>query len=234
MADKPKLIIAIDGYSSCGKSTFARAIAAELKYRYVDSGAMYRAATLACLEAGIFNVNENPSVEKIIEVTHAIDISFCYNPEKKVSETCLDGKVVEEQIRSMEVSGYVSLVSSVRQVRERMVDLQRKMGREKGIVMDGRDIGTVVFPGAEIKIFMTASPEVRAMRRYLELTEKGSYTDFEIVRQNILQRDEIDQSREASPLRKAEDAIVLDNSDMNPMQQMEWFRALYQKTLSGL
>ncbi|MFZ5940718.1 MAG: (d)CMP kinase [Bacteroidota bacterium] len=234
MADKPKLIITIDGYSSCGKSTFARAIAAELKYRYVDSGAMYRAATLACLEAGIFNVNENPSMEKIIEVTHTIDISFCYNPEKKVSETCLDGKVVEEQIRSMEVSGYVSLVSSVRQVRERMVDLQRKMGKEKGIVMDGRDIGTVVFPAAEIKIFMTASPEVRAMRRYLELTEKGSYTDFEIVRQNILQRDEIDQSREASPLRKADDAIVLDNSDMNPMQQMEWFRALYQKTLSGL
>ncbi len=234
MTEEPGIIIAIDGYSSCGKSTFARAIAAELKYRYVDSGAMYRAATLACLEAGIFNTEHNPSVEKIIAVTDSVEITFCYNEEKGYSETCLNGRVVEEQIRSMEVSGYVSLVSAVKEVRVRMVALQRKMGEQKRIVMDGRDIGTVVFPSAELKIFMTASPEVRAMRRYLELTGKGIPGDLEIVRQNILQRDEYDQSREESPLRRAEDAILLDNSDMNPAQQMEWFRKIYQKTLSGL
>jgi len=234
MIPQPGLIIAIDGHSSCGKSTFAKAIAAELEYRYVDSGAMYRAATLACLESGIFNSTESPSVEQIIEATRAVDISFCYNREKKVSETCLNGENVEQQIRSMEVSGYVSLVSSVKEVRVLMVDLQRKMGKDKKLVMDGRDIGTVVFPDAEIKIFMTATTEVRAMRRYLELLTKGMQTDLEIVRQNIIQRDELDQSREASPLRKADDAVVLDNSDMNPAQQMEWFKALYRQKISQL
>ncbi len=231
MVQDPAVIIAIDGYSSCGKSTFAKAIAAELKYRYVDSGAMYRAVTLACLEEGLFNTTEDPSREQIIGVARTVDIAFVYNEKKKFSETFLNGRVVEEQIRSMEVSGYVSLVSSVKEVREQMVKLQRKMGNEKRLVMDGRDIGTVVFPEAELKIFMTASPEVRAMRRYLELTSKGVPTDIEKVRQNILQRDEIDQSREASPLKKAEDAIVLDNSNMSPDQQMEWFRTLYQKKI---
>ena len=224
-----KLIIAVDGYSSCGKSTFAKEIAKEMHYLFIDSGAMYRAVTLYCLRKGLIG-NGFIKKEEIISSLPDIDIKFRYNPDHKVYNTFLNSENVEEEIRQIEVSSYVSPVSTIREVRTRMVELQREIGIFKGIVMDGRDIGTVVFPDADIKIFMTASVEVRAKRRYKELEEKGQDVDFDEIMKNIASRDRIDSSREVSPLKQAEDAFLLDNSDMTVKEQMEWFRELLNDT----
>lgn len=226
-----KLIITVDGYSSCGKSTFAKAIAAELGYLYIDSGAMYRAVTLFCLRRGLVKqgVADNKA---IISVIGEVNISFRPDNATGYIETLLNGKEIGKEIRDREVSDNVSAVSTIAEVRRRMVELQRQIGAGGGIVMDGRDIGTVVFPDAEIKIFMTASPEVRAQRRYLELLGKNMPADLEAVTRNINERDRIDSTRETSPLRKAEDAVVLDNSMMTPSQQMEWFRKIFKERIN--
>lgn len=226
-----KIIITLDGYSSCGKSTFARAIAAELGYLYIDSGAMYRAVTLYCLRKG-FVSGGMADRERIISILPEIKITFSMNRETGYYETLLNGEKVEREIRDRAVSDNVSAVSTIAEVRGKLVELQRELGAGGGIVMDGRDIGTVVFPHAELKIFMTATPEVRAMRRYLELRGKGLPANMEAVRKNINERDRIDTSREISPLRKADDAVVLDNSDMTPEEQMVWFRELYRRRMN--
>ena len=216
-----KIIIAIDGYSSCGKSTLAKSLARELGYIYIDSGAMYRVVTLVALK-NKWITNRIPDKDKIIAGLKDISISFKFIPETEKNTTFLNGKNVEEQIRTLNVSENVSPVSAIREVREEMVKIQRKLGENRGIVMDGRDIGTVVFPKAELKIFMTASPEIRAKRRFDELSRKGLMVTMEEVRSNIEERDRIDQSREVSPLRQAEDAIVLDNTDYTLEGQLEW------------
>ncbi|HDZ41372.1 MAG TPA: (d)CMP kinase [Bacteroidetes bacterium] len=220
-----KLIIAVDGYSSCGKSTFAKAIARELNYFYVDSGAMYRAVTLYCIRKGYIN-GQNLREEEISRSMDDIHIRFRYNPDIKEYETYLNGENIEDEIRQFEVSSFVSVISKIKAVRQRLVEIQREIGMMKGIVMDGRDIGTVVFPDADIKIFMTASEEVRAERRYKELQEKGVRVEFKDVLSNIAERDMIDSGREISPLRQAEDAYVLDNTNMTVSQQMDWFREI--------
>jgi cytidylate kinase len=231
MKKKKKIIITLDGYSSCGKSTFAKAIAAELGYLYIDSGAMYRAVTLFCLRKGIV-AGGVADVNRIISVLPEINISFSPGRETGYFETLLNGESVEREIRDRAVSDNVSAVSTIAEVRSKLVELQRGMGAGGGIVMDGRDIGTVVFPGAELKIFMTASPEVRAQRRYLELVSKGLPADLDAVVKNITDRDRIDSSRDVSPLRQADDAVVLDNSDMTPEEQMKWFRKLFKKKMN--
>lgn len=231
MKKEKKIIITIDGYSSCGKSTFAKAIAAELGYLYIDSGAMYRAVTLYCLRKG-YVAHGVADREKIISVLPEIKITFLLNRETGYYETLLNGEKVEREIRDRAVSDNVSAVSTIAEVRRKLVELQREIGAGGGIVMDGRDIGTVVFPEAELKIFMTATPEVRAMRRYLELVGKGLPADPEAVKKNINERDMIDTSREISPLRKADDAVVLDNSNMTPAEQMVWFRELYRRRMN--
>jgi cytidylate kinase len=223
-----KLIIAIDGYSSCGKSTFARAIAKELKYIYIDSGAMYRAVTLYCMRKGfisreVFNIN---SVRNNLNDIH---VSFIFNPDIEQYETFLNSGNVENEIRGIEVSAFVSRISQIHEVRARMVELQRQIGAFKGIVMDGRDIGTVVFPDAEIKIFMTASLDIRAKRRFDELKAKGNNIDFEEIKRNIVSRDIADENRDISPLRRAEDAIILDNSRMTVHEQMAWVMDIIEK-----
>ncbi len=227
--DRP-LIIAIDGTSSCGKSTFAKAIARWLHYIHIDSGAMYRAVTLFALQNGLFE-NGRLDEKKLISLLPSITIAFKKNPDTGETETWLNGKNVEKEIRSIEVSGKVSEVSRIPQVREHLVALQRKMAGRGGVVMDGRDIGTVVFPQADIKIFMTATPEVRAMRRYKEMLEKKEHATFEEVLQNVKERDRIDSGREVSPLRKAEDALVLDNSGMTVEEQMAWVKEIIRKKM---
>lgn len=214
-------MIAVDGFSSCGKSTFAREIAARLGYIFIDTGAMYRAVTLCGLRAGVVSPQgiDRAGLEALLD---RIDISFRFNPTRGASDIYVNGECVEREIRSIEVSGCVSAVSGVAEVRRRLVALQQAMGRDKGIVMDGRDIGTVVFPDAELKIFMTADPSVRARRRYDELRAKGERVTMEEVEENIRSRDIADQSRAISPLRRAEDAVVLDNSRMTVADQMEW------------
>ena len=223
-----RLIIAIDGYSSCGKSTFARAIAEELDYIYIDSGAMYRAVTLYCIRKGYIEGEEVKTAD-IIGDLGEIDISFVYNPGIGIHETFLNSENVEREIRSLEVSSHVSRISRIHQVRTRMVELQRQIGVNKGIVMDGRDIGTVVFPDADLKIFMTASVDIRAKRRYDELRGKNIEADLEEVRMNIISRDIADENRDISPLRRADDAIVLDNSRMTVDQQMDWIMEIIRK-----
>jgi cytidylate kinase len=220
-----KLTIAVDGYSSCGKSTFAKAIAAELKYIYIDTGAMYRAVTLFALQHNMF-VQGILDTDRLRLTLNKIQVRFVKNPSSERVETWLNGTNVEAQIRGMEVSNCVSLVSQVKEVRQKMVEIQREMGKEKGVVMDGRDIGTVVFPDADIKLFMTASPQVRAQRRFDELQEKGEKASFEEIFENLQQRDYIDTHREESPLTQAPDAIILDNSNMTPAEQMVWFNNL--------
>jgi len=215
------LIIAIDGFSSCGKSTLARMLARTLGYIYIDSGAMYRAITLFALRNNLI-VNGIPDKEAILKELAGISISFGYDHENETNITRLNGENVEEEIRRPEVSAYVSPVSAIREIREAMVLIQRKLGEKGGIVMDGRDIGTVVFPHADLKIFMTADPEIRAQRRYLELSLKGIAVSMDDIRNNIAQRDYMDQNRETSPLRKADDAIILDNSNLNIQEQLEW------------
>ncbi|MCU0458583.1 MAG: (d)CMP kinase [Bacteroidales bacterium] len=228
---KKKIIITVDGYSSCGKSTFAKAIAGELGYIYIDSGAMYRAVTLFALRRGLAG-GGTADEGRIVEALPEIDITFRPDRQTGFPVTYLNGEMVEREIRDREVSENVSPVSTIARVRARLVELQRALGAGGGVVMDGRDIGTVVFPDAELKIFMTASPEVRAQRRYLELVSKGLPADFEAVMRNISERDRIDSSREASPLRRADDAVILDNSDMTPAEQMVWFRELYKRRMN--
>lgn len=216
-----KIIIAIDGFSSCGKSTFAKKIAARLGYIFIDSGAMYRAVTLYAIRNGAI-ADGKIDTTKIISLLNGIDISFRFNAERGASDIYINGELAEDKIRSIEVSSYVSPVSGIGEVREKLVAIQQAMGREKGIVMDGRDIGTVVFPNAELKIYMVADPLVRAQRRYDELTAKGDKVSLEQIEENIRSRDVADQNRTISPLRKAEDALVLDNSHMSIEQQMQW------------
>ena len=226
-----KIIIAVDGFSSCGKSTFAKAIAARLGYIFIDTGAMYRAVTLYALDHGAIRsgVVDEDAVRSLLG---EIEITFRFNPERGASDIYVNGDLAEGRIRTIEVSNCVSCVSSIREVREKLVAMQQRMGRNRGVVMDGRDIGTVVFPDAELKIFMTADPEVRADRRYAELTAKGMKVTREEVLANVLARDEADMHRAISPLRKADDAIVLDNSHMSVEEQMEWFMQRYEEACS--
>lgn len=223
-----KLIIAIDGHASCGKSTFAKMIAKDLGYIYIDSGAMYRAVTLHSMRKGLTG-KTGTDRESIIKELPSISIRFSFNSDSDKYETFLNNENVEAEVRSIEVSGYVSEVSRIAEVRNRMVELQRNIGTFRGIVMDGRDIGTVVFPDADIKIFLTASVEVRAMRRFLELEEKGVDANLKEIKMNIEERDKIDSTREISPLRRAEDALLLDNSNMTTESQMAWFRGIMKK-----
>jgi cytidylate kinase len=230
MISQPKqpLIIAFDGHSSCGKSSFAKTIAKELNYIYIDSGAMYRAVTLFAMQKGLIQnkvVDQATLENKLPE----IEIDFRSNPQTSQYETYLNGENIEAPIRTMDVSENVSEVSKIKAVRQRLVALQQKMGERKGIVMDGRDIGTVVFPKADIKIFMTARLEVRAQRRFKELQDKGMTVSLQEVSENLSQRDYLDQNRAESPLKKADDAIILDNSDMTPAQQLEWFQIILEK-----
>lgn len=215
------LVIAIDGYSSCGKSTLAKAVATMLGYNYIDSGAMYRAITLYCIRFGIIN-NSIVNIEKLINNLNNINIKFQINNLTGKSETWLNGENVENEIRKSEVASYVSIVSKIPEVRKKLVLIQRQIGENKRIVMDGRDIGTVVFTNADLKIFMTADPVIRAQRRLLEMNEKSMQTNLNEVINNLKQRDFIDENREISPLRKADDAIVLDNSNLTREEQLDW------------
>ena len=226
-----KIVIAIDGFSSCGKSTFAKAIAARLGYIFIDTGAMYRAVTLYSLEHGAV-VDGEVQQDKVVELLPQIEISFRFNAERGASDIYVNGVEVEQKIRSIEVSNLVSKISSIAQVREKLVAMQQCMGQERGVVMDGRDIGTVVFPDAELKIYMTADPAVRAQRRYDELTAKGDDVTLEEILENVISRDHADMNREISPLRQAEDAIVLDNSHMSVEEQMAWFMERYEAVIS--
>jgi cytidylate kinase len=216
-----KITIAIDGHSSSGKSTISRKLAASLGYKYIDTGAMYRAVTLYALQQGLIN-NKKVDEKKLIQALPNIDIKFKHNPATKKSDTFLNGKNIEDEIRELEVSNNVSRVATIKEVRKAMVKKQQEMGRDKGIVMDGRDIGSVVFPDAELKIFLTASTQVRAQRRFNELKKKGLDVSFDEILKNIEERDHIDSTREESPLIKTNDAIVLDNSDLTPEEQNEW------------
>ncbi len=221
MQIKKAIIIAIDGHSSCGKSTFAKLIAKNLGYKYIDTGAMYRAATLFALQSNFFSAG-NLNTEFLVNSLSKINIDFQQNPDTKTNDLILNGKNVEEQIRSLEVSNYVSEVSAIKEVREKMVALQQDMGQKKGIVMDGRDIGTVVFPDAELKIFLTASPEIRAERRYQELIKKGDNVSYKDVLENVMKRDEIDSTRKESPLKQASGALLLDNSNLSMEEEWIW------------
>ena len=226
-----KIIIAIDGFSSCGKSTMAKALARNIGYLYFDSGAMYRAVALYCMQNGLIDgeIIDTVALRSRLQDIH---ITFEADPETKNSITLLNGVNVEHEIRSLDVSRLVSQVAALDFVRSEMVDQQREMGKAKGIVMDGRDIGTTVFPDAEMKVFVTASAEVRAQRRYDELTARGDNAHFDEILENVLQRDHIDQTREVSPLRKADDALLLDNSHLTREEQMEWLVNEYNK-ISG-
>jgi cytidylate kinase len=227
-----KLIIAIDGYSSCGKSTFARLIAKDLNYIFIDSGAMYRAVTLFCMRRKFISIN-GLNTAAIISELKDIHIDFIFNPDMDEYETFLNSENVEKEIRNMDVTSYVSRISQIPEVRFRMVELQRQIGILKGIVMDGRDIGTVVFPDADIKIFMTASVDIRAKRRYSELKNKGINIEFEEIKRMIIARDIADENRDISPLRRADDAIVLDNSRMTVDEQMTWIKTIIENKRNG-
>lgn len=223
-----KITIAIDGYSSCGKSTMAKALAKKIGYVYVDTGAMYRSVTLFALRNGLFNADGSVKADDLKEMLPQVNVSFKLNATTGLPETYLNGEMVERDIRGMEVSSHVSPIAAIPFVREALVAQQKAMGNEKGVVMDGRDIGTVVFPDAELKIFVTASPEVRAKRRYDELQAKGQPADYDDILKNVQQRDYIDTHREVSPLRQAKDAIVLDNSHMTIEEQDAWLIDKYQ------
>lgn len=225
-----KITIAIDGFSSCGKSTMAKDLARELEYVYIDTGAMYRAVTLYALRNGLIT-DKGIDTETLRKEMGNILITFVFDPERGRPATYLNGECVEDLIRTMEVSNHVSPIATLDFVRTAMVDLQRLMGEAKGVVMDGRDIGTVVFPNAELKIFVTASPEIRAQRRFDELKAKGEEHSFEEILQNVQERDRIDSTREVSPLRQAEDAIVLDNSYMTIPEQKQWLLDAYHKVV---
>ncbi len=224
-----KITIAIDGHSSCGKSTMAKDLAKRIGYIYVDTGAMYRSVTLYALRNGLFNANGTIKEEELRAQMGNIKISFQLNKATGRPDTYLNGENVENQIRTMEVSSHVSVIAALPFVRAALVEQQQQMGAEKGIVMDGRDIGTVVFPNAELKVFVTASPEVRAQRRYDELKAKGMEANFDDILKNVQERDYIDSHRATSPLRKAEGAIELDNSNITIEQQQRWLYDQYCK-----
>ena len=225
-----KITIAIDGYSSCGKSTMAKDLAREVGYIYIDSGAMYRAVTLYCLENQLFT-EEGIDTIRLEATMPGIQISFQLNPETGRPMTFLNGANVEDRIRTMEVSNHVSPVAALPFVREALVKLQQEMGKEKGIVMDGRDIGTAVFPDAELKIIVTASAEIRAQRRYDELQAKGQEASFDEILANVKERDYIDQNREVSPLRQADDALLLDNSNLTIEEQKQWLKERFEEAV---
>lgn len=227
-----KITIAIDGFSSCGKSTMAKDLAREIGYIYIDSGAMYRAVTLYSIENGIFQ-GERIDAERLQKEIGSIRISFQLNQETGRPDTYLNGVNVEDKIRGIAVSSRVSPIAALGFVREAMVAQQQAMGKSKGIVMDGRDIGTTVFPDAELKIFVTATPEIRAQRRYDELKAKGQEASFNAILENVKQRDYIDQNREVSPLRKADDALLLDNTDMTIPQQKAWLQEQFNRVVNG-
>ncbi len=223
-----RIIVAIDGFSSCGKSTMAKDLAKGVGYAYVDTGAMYRSVTLYCLRNNLINEGKVDE-ETLMKALPSIQIEFRFNADKQMNETYLNGENVESEIRSLTVSNSVSIVSAIGFVRKAMVAQQQAYSKDRGVVMDGRDIGTVVFPDAELKIFLTASPEIRAQRRYDELTAKGEEVSFDDILENVKQRDYIDQNRAESPLRKAEDAIELDNSYMSIAEQKAWLLAQFEE-----
>ncbi|MCD4833544.1 MAG: (d)CMP kinase [Bacteroidales bacterium] len=228
-----KIIIAIDGYSSSGKSTLAKEIAKILNYKYIDSGAMYRAVTLFALRNNLINdSNHQVDEKKLQDLIKQIKIDFRNSTERNRQETYLNNENVEDEIREMNVSNNVSFISKIRFVREKMVSFQQEMGKEKGIVMDGRDIGTVVFPNAELKIFMNAKAQIRAERRYLELKEKNVDVSYEEILKNIEKRDYIDETRDTSPLKKAQDAIELNNSNINKQEQLDWIIGLVKERIN--
>ena len=228
-----KIVIAIDGYSSCGKSTMAKDLAREVGYIYVDTGAMYRAVTLFAMRGGMFDDDGNVDADTLGKRLPDVHISFRLNAVIGRPEVCLNGEVVEGEIRSLEVSQHVSPVAALPFVRAKLVEQQQAMGREKGIVMDGRDIGTVVFPDAELKIFVTASAEIRAERRFKELRAKGMPADYDAILKNVEERDYIDTHRQTSPLRQADDALVLDNSHMSIAEQKQWLMEQYLLKVEG-
>lgn len=227
-----KIIIAIDGYSSSGKSSMAKRLAAEIGYRYIDSGAMYRAVTLYAMRNGMIDAEGNPNVNAIINALPEIYIDF--EVKDGVQNTILNGENVEKEIRQMAVSNNVSPVAAIPEVRHDLVAKQQAFGNEKGIVMDGRDIGTTVFPNAELKVFVKASAETRAQRRFKELIEKGSNPSYEEVLANVVHRDHLDETRKESPLRQANDAILLDNSVMTIEEQNEWMLQRFNEALAKL
>lgn len=227
-----KIVIAIDGHSSCGKSTMAKALAREVGYIYVDTGAMYRAVTLFALRQGLFNADGTVKATELEQLMPQVEVSFKLDEQSKLPLVHLNGECVENEIRGLEVSSHVSPVAALPFVRAAMTAQQQRMGRDKGIVMDGRDIGTVVFPDAELKIFVTASAEVRAQRRYDELKAKGQEVDYDDILKNVQERDYIDSHREVAPLRQADDAVLLDNSDMTIAEQQQWLMAQFAKHTS--
>lgn len=226
-----KITIAIDGYSSCGKSTMAKNLAKEVGYIYVDTGAMYRSVTLYALKHHLFLEDGSVNTEELCKEMANIHITFKVNEETGRPDCYLNGELVEKEIRTLEVSNHVSPIAAIPFVREALVKQQQTMGEGKGVVMDGRDIGTTVFPNAELKIFVTADAQVRAQRRYDELKEKGMPANFDDILKNVEERDYIDTHREVSPLRKADDAAVLDNSHMTIPEQQEWLMSLFRKTI---
>lgn len=228
-----KIVIAVDGFSSCGKSTMAKDLAKAIGYIYIDSGAMYRAVTLFALRRNLFLADGQVNEEQLRAELPEIRITFVLNQEQR-PETYLNGENVEKEIRGLEVSSRVSRIAALDFVRAELVHQQQLMGQEKGIIMDGRDIGTCVFPNAELKIFVTASAEIRAQRRYDELTTKGEKVNFEEILHNVQERDRIDMTRAVSPLRKADDALELDNSHLTPEQQKEWLLEQYNRVIAAL
>lgn len=226
-----KITIAVDGYSSCGKSTLAKSMAERLKYVYIDSGAMYRAVAYHALSKGYF-ADHQLDQESLIADLPQLNISFIYHPDTHLGETLLNGKNIENQIRTMEVSKLVSTVSKLPEVRHQLVKIQQDLGANKGVIMDGRDIGTVVFPSAELKLFLTAKPDVRAKRRMLELKEKGLSTPYEEVLENLNHRDYEDTHRALDPLVQASDALLIDNSELTREQQLEHCLNLVQNLIT--
>ena len=228
-----QITIAIDGHSSCGKSTMAKDLARQMGYVYIDTGAMYRSVTLYAIQNGMIDPQGNIDTQRLQAAMPDIHITFRYNPQRGRPDTYLNGKLVEDDIRTMQVSNHVSPIATLGFVRQAMVQQQRQMGQQGGVILDGRDIGTVVFPNAELKIFVTASPEIRAKRRYDELTAKGQTVDYQEILRNVQERDYIDSHREISPLTQAPDAIVLDNSDMTIPQQQAWLLKLTKEAVSA-
>lgn len=228
-----KITIAIDGHSSCGKSTMAKDLARQMGYVYIDTGAMYRSVTLYAMQNGMIDPQGNIDTQRLQAAMPDIHITFRYNPQRGRPDTYLNGKLVEDDIRTMQVSNHVSPIATLGFVRQAMVQQQRQMGQQGGVILDGRDIGTVVFPNAELKIFVTASPEIRAKRRYDELTARGQTVDYQEILRNVQERDYIDSHREISPLTQAPDAIVLDNSNMTIPQQQAWLLKLTKEAVSA-